>query len=367
MIKTEVFRSPSELPPALRETWAVDSSIAFDQTYEWYEFLFEHVLSENYKFRLITVSDTSTGQYNAVLPLMLSRKVIAVPGLFTLRSLTNYYSSTFEPIVFNNVDVAAACNSLVVALTELGRDARYLEFEPMPSTTALYEKWSSALSTRGYLIAHHRRFTNWFHRTEGQSFDDYLASREGSLRNTYKRKEKKLRKGRYKLDILTDLDSLALALDDYETVYRQSWKGVESHPDFVRELCKIAATQGWLRLGILRYRGEPVAAQIWLVKDRVASIYKLAYVESHKLLSAGTVLTMALIQHVLDIDRVRLIDYLTGDDAYKSQYMSESREMHSIIAYQRRSLAAISGYLSSLKTSIKKLKGGRVRNSVSIL
>ena len=45
--------------------------------------------------------------------------------------------------------------------------------------------------------------------------------------------------------------------------------------------------------GVVRVDGEPIAAQIWIVKDRRALIYKMAYDEKHAKLSAGSVLTKA--------------------------------------------------------------------------
>jgi len=38
------------------------------------------------------------------------------------------------------------------------------------------------------------------------------------------------------------------------------------------------------------------------------------------------VLTAALMQHALDVDRVQTVDYLIGDDAYKREWMSHRRE-----------------------------------------
>jgi hypothetical protein len=43
-------------------------------------------------------------------------------------------------------------------------------------------------------------------------------------------------------------------------------------------------------------------------------------------LSAGSVLTQALIQHAMDVDRVTEVDYLTGDDAYRADWMALRRK-----------------------------------------
>ena len=77
----------------------------------------------------------------------------------------------------------------------------------------------------------------------------------------------------------------------------------------------------------------PIAAQLWLVRGGRALIYKLAYDEEYKRFSAGSVLTAELMRHAIDVDRVDDIDYLTGDDAYKADWMSQRRERLGMVAF----------------------------------
>ena len=44
--------------------------------------------------------------------------------------------------------------------------------------------------------------------------------------------------------------------------------------------------------------------------------------------SPGTLLSAALFQHVIDVDGVDLIDFGTGNDAYKSEWMEDVRERY---------------------------------------
>jgi CelD/BcsL family acetyltransferase involved in cellulose biosynthesis len=82
---------------------------------------------------------------------------------------------------------------------------------------------------------------------------------------------------------------------------------------------------GRLRLGIARHDGRPVAAQFWTVEAGTAWIHKLAHLDAARHLSAGTSLTAALFEHVIDCDRVALVDFGTGDDTYKRDWMEEVR------------------------------------------
>jgi CelD/BcsL family acetyltransferase involved in cellulose biosynthesis len=108
---------------------------------------------------------------------------------------------------------------------------------------------------------------------------------------------------------------LDAALAAYQAVCAQSWKQPEPCPDFIPGLVKLAAERGWLRLRVLWLNGEPLAAQLWLTDDGKANIYKLAYIKGVEKLSAGSVLTQALMQHAMDVDQVTEVDYLSGDDA----------------------------------------------------
>ena len=79
-----------------------------------------------------------------------------------------------------------------------------------------------------------------------------------------------------------------------------------------------------------------LAAQVWLVHGAKANIYKLAYVKGQEKLSAGSALTAALMQHVMDVDRVSEVDYLSGDDAYKRDWMAQRRERVGLLAFNPR-------------------------------
>ena len=62
------------------------------------------------------------------------------------------------------------------------------------------------------------------------------------------------------------------------------------------------------------------------VENGTAYIHKLAHRESAKPLSAGTTLSAALFERVIDVDNVDLVDFGTGNDAYKSDWMEVDRQ-----------------------------------------
>jgi len=179
---------------------------------------------------------------------------------------------------------------------------------------------------------------SWQINTQDTDFDTYWAARPSRLRNTAERKARAAG-----LDVAIHRRFDDSAWSDYESVYRTSWKPEEGSPAFLRALAEQEGAAGTLRLGIASKDGSAVAAQLWLVENGRATIHKLAYSEAARDLSPGTVLSMAMFRHVLDEDRVSRIDYGTGDDAYKRDWMEERATLWRLAAFNPRTVRGLAG------------------------
>ena len=184
-------------------------------------------------------------------------------------------------------------------------------------------------------------FGNWYLAVNGRSYDQYTNSLPTILKETIRRKGKKLQQAGGRLEVITGHAGLESAVAAYTKVYNSSWKTPEPYPDFIPGLIRLSADNGWLRLGLVYLNDEPIAAQLWLVNGGVASIYKLAYDERFANLSAGTILTSALMRHAIDIDKVGEVDYLSGDDEYKKSWMSHRRERWGLMAFNLHSVKGL--------------------------
>ena len=109
-------------------------------------------------------------------------------------------------------------------------------------------------------------------------------------------------------------------------------------------------------MGVAYLNDVPIAFQIWIVHRHIASIYKLAYREEHAKLSVGSVLTASMMRYVIDVDKVVEVDYLTGDEAYKQDWMSERRERWGIAGFNPRTLRGALGASKSLVRRYVKRK-----------
>jgi hypothetical protein len=180
-------------------------------------------------------------------------------------------------------------------------------------------------------------FGNWYLQVRGRTYAEYFETLPSQVKNTIKRKKRQLEKlAKVRIVLHRDETSLDEALRAYEQIYAVSWKVPEPYPKFIPGLCRTCAEAGWLRLGVIYVDDQPAAAQIWIVNAGIAAIYKLAYDERFAKLSAGSILTAHLMEHVIDVDKVHEVDYLTGDDTYKRDWMSDRRERWGIMAFNLR-------------------------------
>ena len=109
-----------------------------------------------------------------------------------------------------------------------------------------------------------------------------------------------------------------------------------------------------MRLGLLYLGGAPIAGQIWIVYSGKATLYKLAHDQRFKRLSPGTVLTMRMIERVIDTEKVTEIDFGVGDDPYKSLWASMRRERWGLAAFELRTIRGALG-------ALKQVAGNKVK------
>ena len=131
-----------------------------------------------------------------------------------------------------------------------------------------------------------------------------------------------------------------------------SWKPDEGHPALLRAFAEAEGARGHLRMGIARIDGIPVAAQYWTVEDGTAFIHKLAHVEDSLKASPGTLLSAALFRHVIDIDKVKRVDFGTGNDGYKRDWMNRHDPLWRIEAFNPSRPAAWGPTLKAFARSL---------------
>jgi Acetyltransferase (GNAT) domain len=262
-------------------------------------------------------------------------------------ALGSWYTLAFQPVFTGNPAEPTKFALLLATARRLSKRLSRITLAPMPSD-------DSALICRAFdrarwIAMSHVSTTNWTVATDDLTFEDYWAQRPGELRSTVKRKAAK-----YAIEtkVFTQFDGMAWA--DYESIYVSSWKPEEGYPDFLRDMALTESAAGTLRMGVARIGGEAVAAQLWTVENGRAVIHKLAHLETAKEQSPGSVLTAAMFEHVIDRDHVAVVDFGTGDDRYKADWMDIRAPLYAVQLFNPR---RPTGLMGAAKAGVSALVG----------
>lgn len=318
-MRADSVRSIDLLPPGAR---SLLGSGDFFSTEAWLRLVCEHALPPDARPELLVCGEPGTPA--CVLPLLVSSG--------RLGSLTTPYTSGYSALGrpgMSNADWRAAgmaAGQYMRAWPSIRLDALDMSDPALPG---LIEGFRRA----GLFIRRFEHFGNWHEHVAGLEWPKYLAARPGDLRETLRRKG---RRAGLSFEMVKGGAKLGDGIAAYDRVYRRSWKEPEPFPDFPAGLIRIAADTGSLRLGLCWKEGAPVAAQIWVVHARQASIHKLAHDEAAKADSPGTLLTAFILRTLLDDEVIDEIDFGRGDDPYKRRWASTRRQRIGLLAINPR-------------------------------
>ena len=300
----------------------------------WFDMLGRHCFAD----RELLMATARIGDASAVLPLVVeSDRLVA---------LANYYSFAYGPMF----DGDPTPDIRFALLRRIAADlrARYHRVSLYPlveeDTAALLRR---AFAAGGWIALLTDQGENHVLDLRGRNFVIYWAQRPGALRSSVRRKGKA---ERYSFEIHeTITDAL---WRDYTAVYAASWKNAEPWPAMIRSIADEAAARGVLRLGFAREEGRAVAVQLWTMEGRTACIHKLAHDSAEDAGSPGTLLSHHMFEHMIDVEKVAQIDYGTGGNAYKRDWMDTVRPMQRLDCFDPRKAAL---WLPALKTRISQL------------
>lgn len=260
-------------------------------------------------------------------------------------ALANWYSFAWAPVFIGAPDAATRQRLLESLARHLMTRCAQIDLYPLEDAAPLL----AALRRAGWFAVQRAMGGRYLLQVEGRNFADYWAARPGRLRNLVKRKG---RGDPFALSIATRLtDDL---WRDYIDVHERSWKEAEPGLDFLHDLAERESEAGTLRLGFARLDGRAVATQFWTVERDVALIHKLSHDSAFDHASPGTLLSHAMFKQAIDGDRVRMIDYGTGDNGYKTDWMDRRIPLHRIDAFNPR---FPSSWLPAARTAISALVG----------
>lgn len=308
------------------------STTAFDHTHEWFDCYFRHISNDGLNvIQTWDDADTLTGMLFVKEGYSRYGSMGSMGGMRAkeLSSVANYYTASVAPAVKGGM---LGQKHFANAYAKHAERFDVVSLAPLDATGEFTRALSSALSRNGFVIDVSTSFRNWFLTLNRRSFAEYRIDLPSTLRNTLSRKRRKLMRER-QMRISVAKTVKRTEFEAYLRIHQSSWKPVESHPEFIWDIMQRFSAASWLRFGLLHVDGVAAAAQIWFIKDDTASIFKLAYDPKFAQYSVGSLLTEEMMRYVIDEDRVAVVDFLSGDDAYKRDWMSDVRERKRLRAF----------------------------------
>lgn len=344
-MKYVCYHQWNELPDNASSLCTINERDSIFLSEMWFKNIIDYGLPEDHTVCLACVVENES--LLALLPMM--KKPDG-----SLSSLSSNFTSLFSLLLHKQHKQQAIMACLAKGLSEM--PTKPIQLEPIDAHDKAINQLIQAMQTLGMHSYPYFSFHNWSHQLNGQTYQQYLSTRPSQLRNTIMRKQRKLqRQHNYEFRLYID-NNIESALSDYQLVYAASWKANEFHQQFTPNLVKKAAQLNWLRLGVLYVKQQPIAAQIWLTVHHTANIYRLVYDETWKHYSPGSILTQHLMQYAIDRDHVTEIDFLTGNENYKQDWMTNHKERIGVrLIYKTKTTSWLERKFNSIKNKIPSL------------
>jgi hypothetical protein len=272
-------------------------------------------------------------------------------------ALTTPYTCLWQPLLAASVrDNAAMQVQIGKAFAAACRVSPTTRLDSLNADASWLPPLLEGIRRGGLYPLRFDHFGNWHEVVPGLGWEDYIARRPGALREAIRRRGKKLmEKMGATISMIDSHQGLEPAIAAYEHIYAASWKEPEPFPLFTAAFMREAAEDGSLRLGLLSLNGKKMAAQVWVVRDGCAAVLKLAHDEESRLLSPGTVLTAAMIRHMLEQEHVTELDFGRGDDEYKRDWTRARRQRIGFLLANPQSLRGSAAILRHVGGEAKKL------------
>lgn len=272
------------------------------------------------------VKNNNLAQYGFLIVQQQEKLCVAMPvkkSCFGYETVSNFYcphtSLFFDAKEFNE---ESAWTMLIVMILSKNNWIRFY----IPTISRVQLGWISDIANaknKQVFAAEYKK--NYF--APYSCFEQYWDDRPSILKNTVRRKLKKISKENHHVVIKNNVT--ISDIEDYWRVYGNSWKIPEPTQCFINWLLQSKLDRSQIVLGFIYLEGVPIASQLWVIADNVASIFKLAQDKKYDALSPGTLLTYRMIQDAFQYN-IKMIDFLLGDDDFKDLWMSEYRQFYNI-------------------------------------
>jgi CelD/BcsL family acetyltransferase involved in cellulose biosynthesis len=299
-------------------------------SFEWFKIWLENFLKNDSLLILLLYRGD---QIVAIAPLLSRQEKFKGIKVRKIELIGNIYSPV-RYFIFNKSNNIEEASVIFEFFRKFYRNWDVIDLYGIPEENGRFKMLMKAIIDTGFNFSHYSCFGDWYLDGLECSGKEYFSSLPKRIVKDISYNQRRLQRiGKYEFRLISNHD-VDRYVDLYYGVYSKSWQREEYvGPNFHRALAKAAAQKGWLRLGFLFYNDLAIASQLWLSCNRTAYIMKTVYDQEHKKYSPGKVLTAEMMRYVIDVDKVKVVDYLHGDESYKEDWAPKRRERKGILIY----------------------------------
>jgi len=225
--------------------------------------------------------------------------------------------------------------------SDLARERLMIDWTQLKQGDCRAAEVASTLAESGWTIAATETNTCPFIPLAGRSWESYLATLGAEHRYNFRRKLKRLNR-----DYVMQFEQVRGEEQCRESIglvialHNQRWRdrgGSDAFHTpglvgFHQEFSRIALKRDWLRLYVLRLDGKPVACVYGFLYRRTFYFYQSGFDAEYGRHSVGLVAMGLAIRRAIE-DGADEFDLLHGNEAYKSHWSHDSRELGRLEVY----------------------------------
>jgi len=302
--------------------------------FDWFKIWLKHFLNANKLFILLVYKED---HLSAIAPFIIkNEKFRGIIKAKKIELIGNVHSPVRNFIFLDSNNGTRKGNLIDIFdyLKTQFKDWDIIELEPIPEEDPTFTIIEFVISKAGLKKRQYNCFGDWYLDEINYSGEEYIKKRPKNTRLELKRRKKRLEElGKLEFQIGKDKDKLDHFINLYHEVRGKSWKHPETDILFQGDFRQLAAEKGWLRFGFLFLNSSAIAAQLRIVSNGVAYFMDTVHDPNYNQFGPGSVLRAEFTKYLIDVDKVKEIDNLRGDEPYKKEWTPKRRERMGITIF----------------------------------
>lgn len=345
MLYITTLRSFESLPPTFDTVFAEPRSGSLFHTRSWLEAFARSGIDAGGRFRLYALASDDAPL--ALLPAVVSRLYRAHRRARVLHFIQPE-GDAYAPLVPSALpDFKPIIYGLIECLRADRRPFDIIRVSPLDPASPFARLLRLHLRSRRYPFQAFKHLDDRYETTEGTSSGAYLAARPSAIRALVRERVRPFfDNGRARFRSVSDASELDAAIEAYTAVLEMNMADAEMEPEgYGRNVMRVAADAGALRLGLIDFDGQPAAVQLWIVSAGIARCIRIWSDPGHAALPLDDMLVECMIPQLLDVDCVRELDFGPIEAEFAQNWAPRTRERIGIIAFNPRTWRGVRGAL----------------------